>query len=131
MKSIVLILAVGLIGCASNEQSKRPRGPNGTYAYEIKVETSDPGSKIEVNNDYLGEAPLTITVFGDQDGTFHGGMDYEIRALPTKGGQHVQVKRFSGGGWFGREDRIPSRIFFDLNLVPIGNKSTIDVNINN
>jgi hypothetical protein len=116
-----LALAVGplLPGCASSpEASTRvEHGPQGTIAYYVQVESSESGARIEVNNDYVGNTPLTLKIWGDKDGTFHnfGSMDYIVKAFPANTNQFVQTKVFRTGGWFTQEDRIPSRLFFDLN----------------
>src|SRR6184192_3306917 len=47
------------------------RGPNGTIAYEVSVESSPPGATIEANGQNVGQAPLKLKIFGDKDGTFH------------------------------------------------------------
>ncbi len=105
-----------LAGCASGSNPKPERGPDGTIAYKVEVESSTPGARIEVNDDYVGRTPLTLTIFGDDDGTFHnfGSKDYIIRAFPVATNQFIQTKVFRTGGWFSEEDRIPKRIFFDL-----------------
>lgn len=107
----VLILSVG---CSS--APKREKGPQGTVAYYIEVNASEPGVRIEANEEYVGNAPVKLKVFGDKDGTFHnfGTMDYVIRAYPNKTNQFIQTKIFRTGGWFSQEDRIPSRIYFDM-----------------
>jgi hypothetical protein len=69
-----------------------------------------------VNQEYVGETPLTITLYGDSDGTFRRPMDYIIRAYPVHPGQTLQTKFYTGGGPGIEEDRIPQRIYFDLNL---------------
>jgi len=92
------------------------RGPRGSYGYKVEVLTSEPGSKIEVNQEYIGDSPITITLYGDNDGTFRRPMDYIIRAYPVKPGQNLQWKFYTGGGDHIEEDRIPKRIYFDLNL---------------
>ena len=110
------LLVIGFCGCASS--GGRERGPDGTVAYSVHVESSDPGARVEVNDDCVGVTPLDVKVFGDRDGTFHnfGTSDFVIRVHPVRQGQNVQSKTFRTGGWFGQEDRIPSRLFFDLNL---------------
>jgi hypothetical protein len=71
-----------------------------------------------VNGDYIGKTPVTAKVFGDPDGTFHnfGSFDFVVRAFPVRAGQHVQTKVFKTGGWWTQEDRVPGRLFFDLDL---------------
>lgn len=93
--------------------------------YEVQIETSDPGSRIEVDGEYMGLAPLTVTIWGDSDGTFHGSGDgYTVfKAYPVKPGQYIQVRRFLNGAqafMFGQQDRIPRRLYFDLNQKPEG-----------
>ncbi len=113
-----------LAGCASpSEHERRPGG--GPVAYEVQIETSDPGSRIEVDGEYMGVSPLTITIWGDEDGTFHGSGDgYTIfKAYPVKPGQYVQTRKFLNGAqafMFGQQDRIPKRLYFDLNQKPEG-----------
>ncbi|MGE3310790.1 MAG: hypothetical protein AB7O66_12540 [Limisphaerales bacterium] len=111
-------------GCASSTSSPsgqepgRERGPDGTVAYLIDVEASEPDVRIEVNGEDLGMAPLQVKVFGDKDGTFHnfGGFNYVIRAIPTQAGQYPQTKTFHTGGFFTQEDRIPKRVHFQMNM---------------
>ena len=110
---------VSLCGCSTTDSATTgavERGRDGTIAYNVQIESSEPGVRIEANNDYIGNTPLTLKIFGDKDGTFHnfGSPDYVIRALPVKPGQHVQSKVFRTGKWFAPEDMIPKRIFFDM-----------------
>jgi hypothetical protein len=111
-----LIAALGLVGCATNTPQNAERGPDGTIAYKVEVESSTPGARIEVNDDYIGKTPLTLTIYGDEDGTFHnfGTKDYIIRAFPVTTNQFIQTKVFRTGGWFSEEDRIPKKLYFDL-----------------
>ncbi len=107
-------------GCATDSSRKTERGPDGTIGYSVQVESSAPGARIEVNDDYVGRTPLTVTIHGDKDGTFHnfGSKDYIIRAFPVATNQFVQTKVFRTGGWFSEEDRIPKRIYFDMEQPP-------------
>lgn len=123
---IVCALPALLVGCASSS-SKPERGPAGTIAFQVQIETSETDVRIEANNDYIGKAPLTLKIFGDKDGTFHnfGNDEYIIKAFPNKTGQRVQTKVFKTGRWFATEDKIPSRIYFDMNETAEG--FTIDL----
>jgi len=96
------------------------QGPHGTIAYDVLVEATPPGAKIEANGQLVGETPLRLKIFGDRDGTFHdfGSDFYVIRALPLATNQYPQVAMFGTGRWFGPEDRIPSQISFDMNQRP-------------
>ena len=107
-------------GCASKPKDGRERGPDGTLAYMVQIESSEPGARIEVNDDYVGNTPMSVRIWGDPDGTFHnfGSMDFTIRVHPVRPGQSVQTKVFRTGGWFSQEDRVPQRLFFDLSQKP-------------
>jgi hypothetical protein len=116
-------------GCATNSTNstagKPERGPGGTIAYLVEVESSEPGARIEANNDYIGKTPCTLKIFGDKDGTFHnfGSYHYTVKAYPVRAGQQPQSKDFGTGGWFTPEDRIPKKIFFDFGPVPEAQKT--------
>src|SRR3569833_793047 len=62
--------ALVLVGCQSIPPGAE-RGPHNTMAYDVLVEASPPGARIEVNGEDIGEAPVHIKFFGDPDGTFH------------------------------------------------------------
>ena len=107
-------------GCQTLPPGAEP-GPDGTMAYEVLIEASEPGAKIEANGQVIGEAPLRLKIFGDPDGTFHdfGSYYYAIRALPLATNHYPQLQLFGTGRWGGpREDRIPEKIFFDMNQKP-------------
>jgi hypothetical protein len=117
MRPLAVISVVSLsflFACSSTP--KPEKGLAGTIAYVIQVESSEPGARVEANGDYLGKTPLDIKVFGDKDGTFHdfGVNDYVIKVFPVRPGQRVQTRVFRTGRWFSQEDRIPKRLFFDL-----------------
>jgi len=96
------------------------RGPHGTIAYDVLVEASEPGARIEADGQIIGDAPVHLKIFGDKDGTFHdfGSDFYVVRGLPLETNQYPQVAMFGTGRWFGPEDRIPRRIYFDMNQRP-------------
>lgn len=111
-----LVAVSSVIGYSALSKDEEPeRGPGGTIAYQIQVEASEP-ARIEAENDYIGNAPVTVKIWGDSDGTFHnfGSDQYVIKAYPMKPGEQVQAKIFRTGGWFGPEDKIPKRVFFDF-----------------
>jgi len=113
----VIFLSGFLIAGCSSSSSSPERGPNGTIAYYVQVESSEPGVRIEANDDYIGKTPLTLKIFGDKDGTFHnfGSSEYFLKAYPYSTNQFPQTKVFRTGGWFSQEDKVPSRIYFDMN----------------
>jgi len=114
------LVAVGLlVGCESIPPGAE-RGPDGTMAYLVQIEASEPGVRIEANRQTVGTAPLTLKIFGDPDGTFHdfGSYYYIIQAFPVRTNQFVQTAVFRTGRWFTPEDRIPRRIYFDMTQPP-------------
>ncbi len=121
MKGSVLLAAAAavsliLAGCVSTPPGVE-KGPQGTIAYDVLVESSPPGAHVEANGQIVGDAPLHLKIFGDKDGTFHdfGSYYYVVRALPLTTNQFVQTRVFHTGRWFSPEDRIPDRIDFDMN----------------
>ncbi|HEV2209849.1 MAG TPA: PEGA domain-containing protein [Verrucomicrobiae bacterium] len=96
------------------------RGPQGTIAYDVFIEASPPGARIEANGEVVGNTPLHLKIFGDKDGTFHdfGSYYYVIRALPLTTNQFVQTRAFRTGRWFTPEDYVPGHIYFDMNTPP-------------
>ena len=107
-------------GCQTPTPPGVERGPSGTIAYDVLIEASPPGAKIEANGEIVGDTPLHLKIFGDKDGTFHdfGSDFYVIRALSLTTNQYPQVRMFGTGRWFGPEDRIPQHIYFDMNQKP-------------
>ena len=113
-----------LAGCATTDSQKPEKGMDGTIAYLVEVESSEPGARIEVNNDSVGKTPTTIKIFGDKDGTFHhfDSHEFKVTAYPARSGQQPQTKIFTTGGWFTSEDKIPKKMFFDFGAAPESGK---------
>ena len=120
--SLPAVAGLGLLiaGCATPPPPGVERGPHGTVAYDILVEASDPGARIEANGQDVGNSPVHIKIYGDTDGTFHdfGAYTYVIRALPLTTNQFQQVRVFQTGHWMTPEDRIPDKVYFDMNKPP-------------
>jgi hypothetical protein len=121
MKNMLIPVAIAataifLAGCETIPPGAE-RGPNGTMAYDVLIEASEPGARIEANGEPIGNSPIRLKIFGDPDGTFHdfGSDYYVIRALPVITNQYAQIRVFGTGRWFGPEDRIPQRVYFDMN----------------
>ncbi len=114
-----LVSVALLAGCASPPPGVEV-GPHGTIAYDVLVEASPPGARIEVNQEYVGNTPLHLKVFGDKDGTFHdfGSYYFVIQAFPLATNQFVQTRAYRTGRNFTPEDRIPQRVYFDMNQPP-------------
>ena len=116
--AVVLLVA----GCASPPPPGVERGPHGTIAYDVLVEASDPGAKIEVNGNLVGNTPLHLKIFGNRNGTFHdfGSYYYILRAYPVTTNQFQQIRVFGTGRYDTRQDLIPQHIYFDMNQnVPV------------
>ena len=101
---------------------------------QVEILSEPPGARIEVNDNYIGDAPITTTFHCSSDGRFLETT--RIRALPTQPGDYVQSKFFSGGyptdsalrgySTSNLNDTIPARIFFDMRLGPVNR----DINVN-
>ena len=93
------------------------RGPNGTMAYNVVIEASEPGATIEANGEDVGHTPVTLKIYGDADGTFHdfGSYYYVIQAFPVVTNQFTQTRVFRTGHLFSPEDMVPRQIYFDMN----------------
>lgn len=111
-----LAVAVFLAGCDTIPPGAE-RGPDGTMAYDVPIEASSPGARIEANGEVVGNSPLHLKIFGDPDGTFHdfGSYYYVIRALPMTTNQFVQTRVYRTGHLLTPEDHIPQHIDFEMN----------------
>ena len=109
-----------MAGCATSLPPGAERGPYNTMAYDVLVEASAPGARIEVNGELVGDAPVHVKIFGDPDGTFHdfGSEFFEVRALPVGTNQFAQLRLFRTGRFLTPQDRVPQRIYFDMNQPP-------------
>ena len=112
---------LALTGCGTSH-SNVERGPDGTIAYHIPIDSSEPGARIEVNGESVGVTPMTLKIFGDRDGTFHnfGFNEVIVRAYPPSGGTS-QSKVFQTGTISVHDDKIPESIYFDFG--PVSNNS--------
>jgi hypothetical protein len=101
--------------CTTPSSSERERGPDGTVAYLVPIDSSEPGTRIEVNGESVGITPMTVKIFGDRDGTFHnfGSYEFVVRAFPPGVNRPAITKIYHTGALMAQEDRIPQRISFD------------------
>lgn len=111
------LAAALLAGCGTPIPPGAERGPDGTMAYDVLVEASPPGARIEANGQNLGATPVHLKIFGDPDGTFHdfGSYYYVVQAFPLATNQFVQTRWFWTGHLLTPEDHIPQRIYFEMN----------------
>ncbi len=114
--AVSAVLALFLVGCGTPIPPGAERGPNGTMAYDVLIEASEPGARIEVNGSVIGQTPVHLKIYGDPDGTFHdfGSYNYVVRALPLTTNQFSQVHVFRTGHMMSGEDVIPPKITFDM-----------------
>src|SRR5436309_12504375 len=93
------IVAAGLLAGCQTIPPGAERGPHGTMAYDVLIEASEPGARIEANGANIGNAPVHLKIFGDPDGTFHdfGSYFYIVRAFPLTTNQYVQTRVFRTG----------------------------------
>jgi hypothetical protein len=106
---LLLVAGMAVMGLLAGCESVPPgveRGPHGTIAYDVMVESFPPGARIEANGQIVGTAPLHLKIFGDKDGTFHdfGSYYYIVRALPVSTNQFIQTRVFRTGRFFTPED---------------------------
>jgi hypothetical protein len=113
----LMTVAAFLTGCETPLPPGAERGPHGTMAFDVLIEATPPGARIEANGQPIGNAPVHLKIFGDPDGTFHdfGSYYYMVRALPLTTNQYVQTRLFQTGHLLTPEDQIPQRIYFDMN----------------
>jgi len=99
--------------------------------FPVKIISEPLGAKIEVNDNYVGETPLTINLEGwESTRTFI--RSNTIVAHPVRAGGQTQVKVFSG--WSQPDqtygDKIPYKIYFNMDLIRIPEKYDININKN-
>ncbi len=116
----VSVAAAGLVAGCDTIPPGAERGPHGTMAFDVLVDASPPGARIEANGEVVGNTPIHLKIFGDPDGTFHdfGSYYYIIRALPLVTNQYSQIRVFGTGRGFSHEDYIPKQIQFDMSQPP-------------
>lgn len=136
MRSALTAIALFVLsGCdtpSRHYQYTNPNGPSGAQLAPakktIQIISEPPGARIEVNDDYVGDAPRSIEFPCDPEGRFIERT--RIVALPVGFG-YTQRKLFLGYPYTIsslKGDKIPSRILFDMRLRPVS--TDINVNVN-
>ena len=103
------VVSLLITGCASGPPMKT-----------IQIDSDPQGARVEVNNEDLGKTPTTFSVKTNPEGEFLGSWVnapvVEFTCYPPAGsiGLYVQKKQFAPNGFFKAGDRIPARLFFDL-----------------
>src|SRR5438128_1512453 len=70
LMSVGALAGIALLAGCYTVPPGAERGPNGTVAYNVVIEASDPGATIKANGEDLGHTPVTLKIYGDPDGTF-------------------------------------------------------------
>jgi len=80
--------------------------------YDVKIISDPPGARIEINGNYVGDAPLEVKIEGTSDRYFKN--DTEMVAYPIYEGQLIERKSFDKYlNLYGISgDKIPERILF-------------------
>lgn len=97
--------------------------------FTVDIISEPLGAKVEVDDNYIGETPLTINIEGwASTRTFI--RSHTIVAHPVRAGGQTQVKIFSG--WYEADhrygDKIPNKIYFNMNLIRIPEQYDININ---
>ena len=82
---------------------------------KVQIVSQPVGAKIEINGQYVGDAPLTVDIEASNEGRFW--RDTVIRAYPKDTG-YTQVQVFNGKSHWAISDMVPPRIFFDTRNEP-------------
>jgi len=110
MRLLLIAFFSVLLGCAGTPATKPNPSPSPTPTLVPTTILSDPPrARIEVDNDYVGDAPVQVNL-GRY--SYYGSPGITIRATP-QGSGYVQTKFLSPF------DPLPSRIIFQMNLQPV------------
>ena len=136
-------MAMLVSGCAGNKVARREAKLERQHQawlalpeYSTEIMSDPPGARIEVDGNYIGEAPVKYT-WGRYKYMYFTDRPHEVIASPTYKGHCVQRKYYNGGhsynpftgmGSVGYNDPIPSKIFFTTALCQ--QTPSVDVNVN-
>ena len=117
----LLVLWLVFSGCQTNPEQvdwwDRSLGErDGLRPYHVKVEVSDPGSRIEVNGEHVVTLTNTtgeIILWADANGTFRNNHVTVVKAYPVHTNQFVQIHTFSSAL---QRTYVPHAIYFNLSL---------------
>lgn len=108
LPSLTALVLVICLGCASHTHAVRPR-------LQVQIVSQPTGARIEVNGQYIGDAPTSVDIEASSDGRFW--RDTIIKAYPKDTG-YTQIKAFNGKSRWAISDMVPPRIFFDTRTEP-------------
>jgi hypothetical protein len=116
--SIFFAVAMSIfwIGCETMEITNSSK----IKSFPVEIISEPLGAKIEINDNYIGATPITIDLEGwESTRTFT--RNHTIVAHPLRPGGQTQVKIFTG--WHEPDqtygDKVPEKIYFNMNLVRI------------
>jgi len=124
---LIALMLILLYGCLTTEYSSSTTTPKTTTppisSFTVEIVSEPSGAVIEVNDNYVGETPVTIELEGwASTRTF--ARSHTIVAHPLYEGGYTQVKIFIG--WHKPDhtygDPIPEKMYFNMNLVPASGK---------
>jgi hypothetical protein len=127
----IVLISTLIIGCTTPTPQADYTTPSPKTTKSVFIISDPPGARIEVNDDYVGDAPITVNIPSWSDGGFL--RTTSITASPIRDGDYVQNKLFFGNTNSPDQcDQIPKRIFFDMTIGRISSPATqVDVDINN
>jgi len=105
---LALFLSGCLAGCVA--QTIRSSAHGSVTSHFI---SNPPGARIEVDGNYIGNAPLTYKWPWSYRNGGRFNNEVEVKAYPSGPGQFPQRKFFESHG--GTLPAIPSKIYFDMN----------------
>ena len=106
--SLAALVFLISLGCASHTHAVRPR-------LQVQIVSQPTGARIEVNGQYVGDAPISVDIEASSDGRFW--RDTIIKAYPKDTG-YTQIKAFNGKSRWAISDMVPPRISFDTRTEP-------------
>jgi hypothetical protein len=109
------LMVLVLVGCSTSANTRTVQETPGPYqrAQKISIISDPPGARIDINNDYVGDAPVEADWYPHWLMGSHDPL--VITATPRETG-YVQRKEF------GPFDPAPSRVRFQMNLQPVNNQ---------
>ncbi len=103
-----LLLSAFLVGCVAQTIRSSARG-----SVSSDFISNPPGARIEVDGNYIGNAPLTYSWPWSYRNGGRFNNEVEIKAYPSGPKQFPQRKFFESHG--GTLPSIPAKIYFDMN----------------
>jgi hypothetical protein len=115
-----LAVAGLLDGCSTAPPPYKAPMPQPTAAFDVLIEASPPGARIEADGTDRGTTPVHLKIIGDTNRLFRdfGSANYVIRAYPVATNQYAQTRVYYTGKDIQIRDRIPEHIYLDMNVPP-------------